>query len=67
MASIAIITPYKQQELAMKARYDREKDLHGMRSVYFGTVDGFQVSTDMYVFGRDCTSQSITQTGPWCA
>ncbi len=42
--SIAIITPYKQQELAMKARYDREKGLHGMRSVYFGTVDGFQVT-----------------------
>ncbi len=42
--SIAIITPYKQQELAMKARFDREKSLHGMRSVYFGTVDGFQVT-----------------------
>ena len=49
VASIAIITPYKQQELAMKARYDREKSLHGMRSVYFGTVDGFQVDTNMYL------------------
>lgn len=47
VATIAIITPYKQQELAMKARFDREKSLHGMRSVYFGTVDGFQVMHPM--------------------
>ena len=31
----------------MKARFDREKSLHGMRSVYFGTVDGFQVKQPM--------------------
>ena len=28
----------------MKARFDREKSLQGLRSVYFGTVDGFQVN-----------------------
>ena len=61
--SLAIITPYKQQELAMKARFEREKSLHGTPSVYFGTVDGFQVTT----FGKVHTNMTDGRSlGSFC-
>ena len=43
--SIAVITGYKGQEKALRARFADEAGLKSISSVYFGTVDGFQVST----------------------
>ena len=44
MDSIAVITGYKGQENALRARFANEPGLKSISSVYFGTVDGFQVS-----------------------
>ena len=43
--SIAVITGYKAQERALRAKFADEPGLRSISSVYFGTVDGFQVST----------------------
>ena len=59
--SLAIITPYKQQEMAMKARFERDKSLHGTPSVYFGTVDGFQVD----ILGWNCTGITNDRSFHW--
>ena len=48
--SIAVITGYKAQEKALRARFADEPGLKSISSVYFGTVDGFQVSTPCSAF-----------------
>ena len=48
--SIAVITGYKAQEKALRARFADEAGLRSISSVYFGTVDGFQVSTPSSAF-----------------
>ena len=45
MDSIAVITGYKAQKEALRARFADEPGLKSISSIYFGTVDGFQVST----------------------
>ena len=48
--SIAVITGYKRQEKAFRARFAEEPGLKSISSVYFGTVDGFQVSAASSAF-----------------
>lgn len=42
--SVAIITGYKMQEMALRARFRGNRGVQSTSNVYFGTVDGFQAS-----------------------
>ena len=45
VGSVAIITPYSQQVSALRTRFERAKSLYAQLDVFFGTVDGYQVSS----------------------
>ena len=58
--SIAVITAYKRQEKALRARFADEPGLKSISSVYFGTVDGFQVCASSLAFMHGSASLSYS-------